>query len=193
MDTVTFLERQYLAEEIEPISEGIADAIRKFTGTKLKAIIDKTKDAAENKNIGKINKISEMVPKAPVGEVESIAQKKIKNYAQKKKAAEKAARKVRIPSKIQRHITTFAAVAADTPENAQKAVEYIGTKIDWKTVLMNLTTGLIISAIVVLITTLQAGFVVPSVVVFVLSLDLIFLIWDIFTKREEVYVMTDEE
>lgn len=193
MDTVTFLERQYLAEEIEPISEGIADAIRKFTGTKLKAIIDKTKDAAENKNIGKINKISEFVPKASVGEVESVAQKKIKNYSQKKKAAEKAARKARIPSKIQRHITTLAAVAADTPENAQKAVEYIGTKIDWKTVLMNLTTGLIISAIIILITTLQAGFVVPSVVVFVLSLDLIFLIWDILTKREEVYVMTDEE
>jgi len=186
MTKITVLERYYLADEIALINEGVAEVIRKFSVKKLKKIVEKAREAVDKKDIKKMNKLSQLAPKIPLEQIEEIAKKKIKNYIIKKRAAEKEAIKVRIPEQIRGHITTLVAVGTTTLEDTQKAVEYIGTKVNWRNVLKSMSLTLILSLTLVLFSFIEAGFISGSLLSYFFVVNVVFLIYDLIVNREKI-------
>lgn len=182
-----YLDNYYLAEEIRPISEGFADAIKRFSISKIKSKFEDLKKAAEKKDMSKIDKVMKVAPKASLGEVDKVAKKMISGYEKRKSVAEREIKKTKVPKKIQQHLATMAAVASKTPDQTQKAVEYIDTKIDWKTVGAELGRGIIFDIIILASFFVAFGYITTSLVAFLIIFDLFFLIYNIATKRVNVY------
>jgi len=190
MDQTNYLEQQYLSEEIRPISEGIADAIKKFSLNKIKGVAEKLKDAAQKKDMKKFETLRKLIPEAPIGEIEAVAGKKISGYSQRKAAAVKSLKKTKIPLKIRNHVASFVAVISKDVENTQKAIEQVGSSVDWSIVGHRVAVRLIISLLFITIAAIKTGVITMPLLAFYLALNLIFLIYDIIFVRVEKYEIT---
>lgn len=182
-----YLENYYLAEEVQPISEGLADAVKKFSIGKIKSKFEDLKVAAKRKDTNKLEKVMKVAPKAPIGEVDKVANKMLSGYDKRKKMAEKEIKKTKVPKKIQAHMASLAAITTKTPDQTQKAVEYIGTRIDWKTVGAELGRDIIFDIILLVAAFVAFGYISTSLLIFLLIFDLIFLIYNLATKRVDVF------